>query len=109
MSNNGEAVAGLTAVVQSIQKNQEDFKEFNMNVHKRTMEKLDLLPAIDKLVAVMTRDVSHLNENFLKHLKDDEKLDTRIGLLEKESWVKRGIAIATSGAVAWLTTFLHRG
>ena len=108
MPSSDETISSLAATLVSVEKSQDEAREFNMNSFKRIMERLDLVPPMQTQIAVMTERISHLNENFLSHVKDDEKLTDQVEDLRKDGWIRKGIVVAVSGIVGFVASFLHK-
>ena len=112
MSTNEETVATLAATLVNVQKNQDASTEFHMNAYKRIMEKLDVLPTMQTSIAVMNERLTNLGSNFTQHISNDEKIQTGMGNdiedLKKESWIKKGIAMAAGGIAGFGASLIHK-
>lgn len=109
----------IEATLKGMQERQNSMHEQNSRIFERIMDKLDVLPGMQRDIAVMGVTMTNLNEKLSGHIKDDDELfgkvdkrfdktEAEIEDLKKESWIKRGIAIAIGTASGFMGGYIHK-
>jgi hypothetical protein len=109
----------LEATLMAMQQRQDTMHEQNTRIFTRIVDKLDLLPVMQKDIAVMGTTMNNVNEKLLTHMKDDdewfekfderfEKNENQIEDLKKDSWIRKGASAALGAIAGFGASLLHK-